>query len=83
MKALALLKLQKLPEAADIVAEVKSTKPTDPVIAKHLIQVFNDMGQYQETTALLEYVMAFSLENEELSEELFFSYVREGKLLKQ
>ena len=53
------------------------------MIAKHLIQVFNDMGQYQETTALLEYVMAFSLENEELSEELFFSYVREGKLLKQ
>lgn len=83
MKALALLKLQKLPEAADLVAEVKATKPTDPVIAKHLILVFNDMGQYQETTALLEYVMAFSLEHEELSEELFFSYVREGKLLKQ
>jgi len=38
---------------------------------------------YSETTSLLEFILTASQENEELGEELFFSYVREGKLLKQ
>ena len=38
---------------------------------------------YSETTALLEYTLGAAQDNEELCEELFFSYVREGKLLKQ
>jgi hypothetical protein len=39
---------------------------------------------YSETTALLENIIgSVASENEELLEELFFSYVREGKLLKQ
>ena len=38
---------------------------------------------YSETTALLEFILGSSQDNEELGEELFFSYVREGKLLKQ
>jgi hypothetical protein len=35
-----------------------------------------------ETTLLLEYVLSVNLENEELGEELFYSYVRENKVLK-
>eukprot|EP00347_Sterkiella_histriomuscorum_P000542 403375452 len=38
---------------------------------------------YSETTNLLEYVLSINLDSEELCEELFFSYVRENKLLKQ
>ena len=37
---------------------------------------------YSETTSLLEYILGPAQDNEELCEELFFSYVREGKLLK-
>lgn len=41
------------------------------------------MAMYGDTTNLLEYVLSVNLDNEELCEELFFSYVRENKLLKQ
>jgi hypothetical protein len=41
------------------------------------------MGHYSETTALLEGVCVSNPDNEELGEELFFSYVRENKFLKQ
>ena len=64
-------------------AELKQTKPTDPVIAKYLVYAYNELGMYSETTSLLEFILTASQENEELGEELFFSYVREGKLLKQ
>jgi hypothetical protein len=53
------------------------------VIAKYLVYAYNELGMYSETTALLEYNLSAAQDNEELSEELFFSYVREGKLLKQ
>ena len=62
---------------------MKQSKPTDHVIAKYLVYAYNEVGMYSETTALLEFIMGSSQDNEELGEELFFSYVREGKLLKQ
>ncbi len=83
MKAHCLVKIQKGNETGDIIAEMKQNRPSDPVIVKHLIQVYNDLGQYSEATSLLEYALTMSLDNEELCEELFFAYVREGKLLKQ
>lgn len=45
--------------------------------------VYNDLAQYDQTTALLEYVVKVHMDHEEMQEELFFAYVRENKLLKQ
>jgi hypothetical protein len=75
--------MQKANESGDLVNELKINKPSDPVIIKYLIQVYNELGSYSEATALLEFALTMSLDNEELCEELFFAYVREGKLLKQ
>ncbi len=82
MKAFCLIKQNKVLEAQDLLVEVKQAKPSDTITAKYLIEAFNDLGQYSDTTGILEYVLELSTENEELGEELFFSYVRENKLLK-
>ena len=82
MKSYCLGKLQKYQEAQEVISELKQSKPNDPVISKYLVYAFNELGMYSETTALLEYILAPAQDNEELCEELFFSYVREGKLLK-
>lgn len=83
MKAYCFMKTQRQQEAVEIANEIKQNKPSDPTVAKYLVYVLNDLGQYQEVTQLLEFVIGINLDNEELQEELFFSYVREGKLLKQ
>lgn len=84
MRAYCLAKLSKFNEALESVQDSRQNKPNDPIIAKYLAYAYNDLGLYSEATALLEYVLNLSTEtNEELSEELFFSYVRENKLLKQ
>jgi predicted Zn-dependent protease len=83
MKAFSFMKTNRQQEAIEIVNELRQNRPSDPTIAKYLVYVLNDLGLYSETTTLLEYVMTVNLDNEELSEELFFAYVREGKLLKQ
>lgn len=83
MKAYSFMKTARQQDAIDIVNELRANKPSDPTIAKYLVYVLNDLGQYTETTSLLEYVMTINLDNEELQEELFFAYVRESKLLKQ
>jgi predicted Zn-dependent protease len=44
MKAFCFLKTQRQAEAMDIINELKQNKPTDPVIAKYLVYVFNEMG---------------------------------------
>lgn len=41
------------------------------------------MGRYTEATEVLEFVLEMFPSNKDLSEALFFSYVREAKLLKQ
>jgi hypothetical protein len=83
MKAFCLLKQNKNGECIELLQEIKSNRPSDSVTAKYLINIYNDLGMYNETTSLLEFVMSVNLDNEELCEELFFSYVRENKLLKQ
>jgi hypothetical protein len=47
-----------------------------------LVSIYNNLGRYSETTAILEYVLSLFPNSKDLSEQLFFSYVREGKLLK-
>jgi hypothetical protein len=82
MKAHCMIRMQKAHEISDLMNELKTNKPSDPTIVKYLIQVYNELGTYSEATTLLEYALTMSLDNEELCEELFFAYVREGKLLK-
>ncbi len=77
-----MIRMQKAHEISDLMNELKTNKPSDPTIVKYLIQVYNELGTYSEATTLLEYALTMSLDNEELCEELFFAYVREGKLLK-
>lgn len=83
MKAYCLLKTNKNGECIELLQEIKTNRPSDPIIAKYLLTIYNDLGMYNESTALLEFVMSVNLDNEELCQELFFSYVRENKLLKQ
>ena len=82
MKAYCLLKQNKNGDCLELLTEIKSNRPSDPITAKYLINIYNDLGMYNETTSLLEYVLSVNLDSEELCEELFFSYVRENKLLK-
>ena len=45
--------------------------------------IYTAFGQNEEATKLLEQVQQFHGGRADLGEQLFFSYVREGKLLKQ
>ena len=38
------MKTQRSSEAIEIVQEIKQNKPSDPVIAKYLVYVYNDLG---------------------------------------
>lgn len=82
MKAYCFMKTQRVAEAQDLIAEFKVNRPSEPVLAKYLVHVYNDLAQYDQTTALLEYVVKVHMDHEEVQEELFFAYVRENKLLK-
>ena len=44
MKAHCFMKTQRSSEAIEIVQEIKQNKPSDPVIAKYLVYVYNDLG---------------------------------------
>jgi tetratricopeptide (TPR) repeat protein len=47
------------------------------------VAIYNNIGRYAESTETLEFSLDMFPGNKDLSEALFFSYVREGKLLKQ
>lgn len=85
MKAFSLLKLGKIAEIQDLLTEIKTQQKTaaETVTARYLIQIYNEINQNGEATQLLELVCANSPDDEEMAEELFYSYVREHKLLKQ
>ncbi len=52
------MKQNKNSECNELLIEIKTTKPNDPVTAKYLIGIYNELGMYNETTSLLEYVMS-------------------------
>ena len=82
LKAYCLVRTHKTVEALELCQDVKSSRPTDAMVAKYLAQIFNDLCLYSETTAILETACAANQEDEELGSELFFAYVRESKFLK-
>jgi len=58
-------------------------KPADSTTAKYQVAIYNNLARYSEATVLMEYVLNIFPGKLDLQEQLFFSYVREGKLLKQ
>jgi len=83
MKCYAMLKMGKTTEIMDTLTELKTQKIPDNLTAKHLIILYNELHLNSDATALLEQVYYGNQSDEEMAEELFFSYVRENKLLKQ
>ncbi len=80
--AFCLLKTDKQAECIETLSDYKAQKPTDSQTAKHLALIYDGLGRHSEATATLEYILSLFPNKKELSELLFFSYVREGKLLK-
>jgi len=78
-----MLKMGKTTEIMDTLTELKTQKIPDNLTAKHLIILYNELHLNSDATALLEQVYYGNQSDEEMAEELFFSYVRENKLLKQ
>ena len=64
-------------------AEIKPMNQKEPHTIKYLVFVFTAFGQNEDATKLLEAVQPNHGDRADLGEQLFFSYVREGKLLKQ
>ena len=83
LKAYCLMKTGKHSDCRDILKEVKAMKQTDPHTIKYLIFIYTAFDQNEQATMLLENVQTIHGERADLGEQLFFSYVREGKLLKQ
>jgi tetratricopeptide (TPR) repeat protein len=81
--AYCLLKVGKQQDAIDILNEYKQIKASDTLTAMYQASVLTGLGRYSDATSLLEYILNIFPSKKNLQEELFFSYVREGKLLKQ
>ena len=82
LKAYCLMKTGKHQDCQDLLTEIKPSRQQDPFVIKYLINIYTAFGQNAEATQLLEGVQSIHGERQDLGEQLFFSYVREGKLLK-
>lgn len=76
------LKSGKPNECMEALNDYKTTKPQDTQTAKYLAAIYENLGRYSDASGTLEYALSLYPNKEEISELLFFSYVREGKLLK-
>ena len=77
------MKTSKLTECEELINDIKPSKQTDPYVILYLVFIYIAFDQTSEATKLLEGVQSIHGERMDLGEQLFFSYVREGKLLKQ
>lgn len=78
-----LLRTGRQAECLETLADVKAQKPQESQTAIYLAHIYESLGRYSDATATLEYTLSLFKDNKELAELLFFSYVREGKLLRQ
>ena len=83
MKAYSLMKTDRLAECEEIVSDMKSQRHSDPYAVLYLVYIYTAFSQSEQATKLLESVQTQLGERQDIGEQLFFSYVREGKLLKQ
>ena len=80
--AYCLLRSNRQSECLDILADYKALKPQDSQTATYLVLIYESLGRYSDATQVLVETLALFPTHKQLSELLFFSYVREGKLLK-
>ena len=78
-----LMKVGKEQECKDVLNDYKTMKPTDTTTCKYMVAIYNNLGSYNQATQLLEYILNLFPNKKDLQEQLFYSYVREGMLLKQ
>ena len=83
IKAYCLMKIGKHSECSDLLNDIKPMNQKDPNTIKYLVFIFTAFGKNEDATLLLENVKELHKNRQDLNEQLFFSYVREGKLLKQ
>ena len=76
------LKLGKTQECLDILSEFRGMKPTDTQTAKYISLIYDGLGKYEEATKVLEEITAVYPNKRELNDLLFYSYVKDGNLLK-
>lgn len=81
--AYCLLRSNRQAECLDILADYKSLRPQDSQTATYLVLIYESLGRYSDATQVLIETLQLFPTHKQLSELLFFSYVREGKLLKQ
>ena len=75
------LKMNKKQDCLDILNDFKGRKPMESQSAIYLSYIFNELGRHDEATSVLE-VAANQFKKRMLNELLFYSYVRQGNLLK-
>ena len=83
ISAFCLLRTNRQQDCLDILNDYKSPKPQDSQTATYLVLIYESLGRYSDATQVLIDILVIFPNHKQLSELLFFSYVREGKLLKQ
>ena len=77
------MKQGKHADCDEIVSEIRPTSITDPFAVKYLVFIYTAFGQNENATEALENAFEIHSDRPDLGEQLFFSYVREAKTLKQ
>ena len=83
VKAYCLMKQGKHADCNDILADIRPQSVSDPFAVKYLVFIYTAFGQNANATEVLENAFEVHSDRPDLGEQLFFAYVREGKLLKQ
>ena len=53
-------------ELNELISEIKLTRPTEAIITKYMVKIYNEMGMFTDTTNLLEFVVSVHAEEEDL-----------------
>ncbi|KAF7440734.1 hypothetical protein PC9H_001082 [Pleurotus ostreatus] len=78
LKALALVRLQKVEESLVLCDEVLASKPTDDAVLTAMMHVLRGLGRNIDTVTMFEEAFKQQPSNEELGAQTFFANVRAG-----
>ncbi|KAF9562547.1 actin cytoskeleton organization protein [Agrocybe pediades] len=76
LKALALIRSQKVEESLVLCDEVLETKPTDDAVLTALMHVLRGLGRHNDTVTMFEEAFKKQPSNEDLGSQTFFANVR-------
>ena len=82
IKAYCLMKLDRHDECKAILNDFKPMNQKNEIIVKYIVWIYTAFGWNDKAIELLESVKAIHGDRQDIGEQLFFAYVREGKLLK-